>query len=256
MFCTVVGIPYGKYALKMAKYHLWPFGKYVCQRAGQERLSRVEEDSNLLGRGGDGEEKDYGEGGAVGNWLYIIFSCIFVAPFHCFAIGCCWFMVAFIPMAKLNMEALRWNFRAREIDVVEGYPGAGRDVLICTYNAANLYYMKYTVGGMNIMLVNLLPFVFISLFIGYCLEPLVHASGNPDFHAPNMVKLLISLFSIIPLTYYIGTAISSISAQTDSFAAGFYFILFLLCVFIFFGDCFLFLMFFLIYLSPLFRCCP
>jgi len=226
MFLTVIGIPYGKYSLKMAKYHLFPFGKYVCQHKGQERLTRVDEDSSLLqsrddvslGQGGE----ELAAAGPVAHWLYVVFSCIFVAPFHMFVFGCCWFVVIFIPMAKLNLEAMKWNFRAKEIDLLEGYPGPGRDVLICTYKAANICYTKYTVGGMNIMLVNLLPFVFISLFIGYCLEPIVHlSSGNNDWQgAPYIVKLFLSLFSIIPLTYYIGTAISSLSAQTDSFAAG------------------------------------
>lgn len=29
MFITIVGIPYGKFAFVLAKYWLWPYGKYL-----------------------------------------------------------------------------------------------------------------------------------------------------------------------------------------------------------------------------------
>lgn len=74
-----------------------------------------------------------------------------------------------------------------------------------------MYYYKYTVEGMNIILVNLLAFVLLSLLFGYI--PALKATVG------SMAVFLMSLLSIVPLAYYIGMAISSISAQS-TFAVG------------------------------------
>uniref|UniRef100_A0A3P8Z759 Cation/H+ exchanger protein 2 n=1 Tax=Esox lucius TaxID=8010 RepID=A0A3P8Z759_ESOLU len=83
--------------------------------------------------------------------------------------------------------------------------------LLCCYHAVNWNYYKYTVDGINVFAVNLLPLVIISLVIGYV------DKGNQ--FASSEVKFATAIVSIIPLSYYIGMGIASISAQSN-FAVG------------------------------------
>lgn len=100
---------------------------------------------------------------------------------------------------------------------------SGSHVLLCTYRAVGLKYYKYTVGGVNIMFINLLPVVFFVIFDGFVLLPLVeqmkrHKQLIPAFLAFLTSRSLIfflSLLSVIPLSYFIGMAVASISAQSS-----------------------------------------
>lgn len=38
---------------------------------------------------------------------------------------------------------------------MDEYPGAGADLELVVYEAANVYYYKYSVGGMNVILVSI-----------------------------------------------------------------------------------------------------
>ncbi len=96
-------------------------------------------------------------------------------------------------------------------------------VLLCTYRAVGLQYYKYTVGGVNILFVNLMPVVFFVIFDGFVLLPLVeqkrhngeHISPFLGFIASQALIFILSLTSVIPLSYFIGMAVASISAQSS-----------------------------------------
>ncbi|KAF8574320.1 hypothetical protein K439DRAFT_1420663 [Ramaria rubella] len=96
-------------------------------------------------------------------------------------------------------------------------------VLLCTYRAVGLRYYKYTVGGVNIMFINLLPIVFFVIFDGFILLPLAERrehAGKPltgflAFLASRSLIFILSLLSVIPLSYFIGMAVASISAQSS-----------------------------------------
>ena len=96
-------------------------------------------------------------------------------------------------------------------------------VLLCTYRAAGWQYYKYTVGGVNIIFVNLLPVVFFVIFDGMVLLPLAEGlqrAGKPvpfllSILASEMLIFVLSLLSVIPLSYFIGMAVASISAQSS-----------------------------------------
>ena len=96
-------------------------------------------------------------------------------------------------------------------------------VLLCTYRAVGLRYYKYTVGGVNIMFINLLPIVFYVIFDGFVLLPLAERrekAGEPltgfiAFLASRALIFILSLLSVIPLSYFIGMAVASISAQSS-----------------------------------------
>ncbi|KAI6039684.1 hypothetical protein EDC04DRAFT_2895020 [Pisolithus marmoratus] len=96
-------------------------------------------------------------------------------------------------------------------------------VLLCVYRAVGREYFKYTVGGVNIIFVDLLPLVFFVIFDGFVLLPLVEHReqlGKPipallAFIAWRGTIFVMSLASVIPLSYFIGMAVASISAQSS-----------------------------------------
>ncbi|KAI9058458.1 hypothetical protein FKP32DRAFT_1614893 [Trametes sanguinea] len=96
-------------------------------------------------------------------------------------------------------------------------------VLLCTYRAWGWKYYKYTVGGVNIIFVNLFPIVFFTIFDGLFLLPLVERREHAGKHIPAVLVFLtsralifiMSLASVIPLSYFIGMAVASISAQSS-----------------------------------------
>ncbi|KAI6140574.1 hypothetical protein BKA82DRAFT_4149105 [Pisolithus tinctorius] len=96
-------------------------------------------------------------------------------------------------------------------------------VLLCVYRAVGREYFKYTVSGVNIIFVNLLPLVFFVIFDGFVLLPYVEHREEIGKPVPALLALIASraviffmcLASVIPLSYFIGMAVASISAQSS-----------------------------------------
>ncbi|OCB84060.1 hypothetical protein A7U60_g8731 [Sanghuangporus baumii] len=96
-------------------------------------------------------------------------------------------------------------------------------VLLCIYRAVGFRYYKYTVGGVNIFFVNLMAVVFFALIDGFVLLPMRDKYEAHGDHVPAILQVLanrplvfiVSLASVIPLSYFIGMAVASISAQSS-----------------------------------------
>ncbi|KAF9645148.1 hypothetical protein BDM02DRAFT_3120716 [Thelephora ganbajun] len=96
-------------------------------------------------------------------------------------------------------------------------------VLLCIYKATGWQYYKYTIGGVNILFINLIPAVFLVILDGMILLPWVEHRGAAGKHVPAFIVFLASralifilcLASVIPLSYFIGMAVASISAQSS-----------------------------------------
>ncbi|KAM0753578.1 hypothetical protein T439DRAFT_322474 [Meredithblackwellia eburnea MCA 4105] len=91
-------------------------------------------------------------------------------------------------------------------------------VLLCTYHAAGLQYYKYTIDGVNVMFINLLSLVFFVIADFWFLEPWVekhHVGGVLRFVSGQATIFVLALLSVIPLSYFIGMAVASISAQSS-----------------------------------------
>lgn len=96
-------------------------------------------------------------------------------------------------------------------------------VLLCIYRAVGMKYYKYTVGGVNIIFINLLPLVFFVIFDGFVLLRMAENRERTGRHVPWILAVLasraliftLSLLSVIPLSYFIGMAVASISAQSS-----------------------------------------
>ncbi|OCF75230.1 calcium/proton exchanger [Kwoniella mangroviensis CBS 8886] len=101
--------------------------------------------------------------------------------------------------------------------------GPTSTVLLCTYRAIGLQYYKYTVGGVNIMFINLLPLVFFVIIDGLFILPFVEKQEHHGQPISPFLKLItaqalifvMALASVIPLSYFIGMAVASISAQSS-----------------------------------------
>lgn len=91
-----------------------------------------------------------------------------------------------------------------------GIPSA--QVLVCTYRAWGWEYYKYTIDGINIFFINLMFVVFFTIADEYFLTPLVQ---DQYWITHPVLIFTLSLASTIPLAYFIGMAVASISAQSS-----------------------------------------
>lgn len=167
----------------------------------------------------------------------------------------CWSLVVTVPMAKLTWVLLKnlaqqplalhfrspWQIDTRTLKVrgsEETYQlrpgvqaprlkrkhrrkGTGKRrsvILLCTYRAMGHQYFKYTVGGVNILFVNTVPIVFLTILLFYFVRPIARAhkaAGLLGTLCSDGVIFALSLASVLPLSYFIGMAVASISTQSS-----------------------------------------
>lgn len=119
------------------------------------------------------------------------------------------------PRLKVGQPAPKHSKKSLSASRAKGRLVTGRaKVLLCTYQAVGLQYYKYTVDGVNIIFIILMPFVIFVIFDAFFLEPL-HLGGFGGFIASQGVIFVLALLSVIPLSYFIGMAVASISAQSS-----------------------------------------
>jgi len=241
------GFKYASVLRGLANYLFWPFGKYVQRLVDiePESLSNydrrqpseesqndsdMDEDLGLISgrrhhrrnRLQTFKENSYelfalGPGG----WAFYLLFYTVVAPLQLFVSAICWGCVITIPMAKLTYVLTR-HLRRHPLSL--RFKSSGSTlmpfasslhqraiILLCTYQAIGLQYYKYTYDGINIIFINLLPVAFFVIFDEYVLHKLFHDAW---FTQPFIVFML-GLGSVIPLSYFIGMAVSSISAQSS-----------------------------------------
>lgn len=247
---TIIEIPYGKKCLELCTYYFWPFGKYLevvnlnsvegnSLISRENRQSTLTEDVTLQPPHDD--EQVYndenllqfqattsvfnrffvnrsGSNRTILEWIQFVLFLIFFAPIllitHLVCMTMSWLTIFFIPVAKVSFQGAKVILKdPLKVDIDDRYPPSpNADVVLCTYQAFNIFYYKYSVSGMNIILVNLLPFVLFTLVLSYCF-------GEAFVEKYAVFIFPLCLLSTVPLAYYIGKAVSSISAQT-SFALG------------------------------------
>lgn len=149
---TVVGIPYGRLAFKLAFYYAWPFGKFIVKTPNSSFFKN--EKQALIG---SSSRSGHSSKPTISYIIWGCVSCLLLWPTHMLAFVASWMTVFFIPMAKINIEGAQLLLKTPlRIDVCKDYPGPGAEVLLCAHKAFNIYYYKYSVGGMNIVLVSIL----------------------------------------------------------------------------------------------------
>lgn len=259
MFVTFLGRDYGRMCFRLATYFFWPFGKFVHQyhskplhaaanhtnasgRYTPVRSTCPDEDpasptkdlvvysknvdfesvanetASLLGtKDVPVKSKSLWNKPATYLWLPLGFPLLVLVHSIVFMVS--WFFVLTIPIAKINGKAITKILLTPPDEIGIGNSEKGltqrkhkhREIIMYTHQSFNLYYYKYTVDGVNVILANLLVFVILSIVIGY-------ADKDNKLVTP-ITKCVLGILAILPVTYYIGMAITSISAQS-SFAVG------------------------------------
>ncbi|XP_056157617.1 cation/H+ exchanger protein 1 [Lampris incognitus] len=244
MFMTVCGAPYGKLCWKLTGYFIWPFGKSIEKAGdGEKRCCLKIPTCEVIPEEGDSEDsgdfttpkesapllvsspvpievpvpakKPSSHWCRFSTYVWLLLGYPLLVVAHSLACLMAWLLVFTIPVAKMNARTLGSILLMPPEDVhihtIKNDQGCEHKVLLCCYHAFNIYYYKYTVQGINIFALNLLPFVAITLLIGYL------DKGN--HYTSVETKFALAIASIIPLSYYIGMGIASISAQSN-FAVG------------------------------------
>lgn len=204
-------------------------GSLVGRRRESVDSDSADEQDSLLGRTGRGERNETGLSTSKrrlfgrGQWtlgrviFFFVFYC-FIAPLMLLVSGICWLLVFFIPMGRVTL-ILFYHLRKRPLSLTF-HPDASyasnntkpSSILICTYRAVGTKYWKYTVDGTNIFLINFLAVVVFVIFDALVLRSALGIHSwitSPAFLFP------MALLSIIPLAYFIGQAVASISAQSS-----------------------------------------
>ncbi|EWC44747.1 hypothetical protein DRE_06525 [Drechslerella stenobrocha 248] len=148
--------------------------------------------------------------------FYILFYC-FLGPMLLVVSTICWIFVFTIPMARLNgillshlrRHPLALSFHSSETHHLRSDQSP---VLLCTYRAVGWKYYKYTVDGTNIFLINLM-LVVVFVVLDYWV--LLKFFGWHSTITSSPVLFVLALLSIIPLAYFIGLAVASVSAQSS-----------------------------------------
>ena len=193
-------------------------------------LESASENDSLLGRNARTEQSDdaqvkqkrrfFGRGEwTVGRVIFFIFFYGLITPGLFFASAMCWLMVFWIPMGKVTLLLfyhLRRHPLALSFHADSAYsrrPGSSSSsILVCTYRAVGMKYWKYTVDGTNIILIDLMGIVLFVIFDYWILK--VALGLDLGITHPAFIFTL-SICSIIPLAYFIGQAVASISAQSS-----------------------------------------
>ncbi|KAL8641941.1 MAG: hypothetical protein Q9228_001311 [Teloschistes exilis] len=199
---------------------------------GRRRASMesVDENDSLLGRARRGAESEYNSARAkrrlfgrgqwtVGRVIYFAYFYFLIAPLLLLVSGICWFLVFWIPMGKVTL-LLFYHLRRHPLALSfhsdtaysRGPSSPSSSILLCTYRAVGTKYWKYTIDGTNIFLFNLIGVVLFAIFNYWVLHV---ALGLDSWLTHPGFVFALALFSIIPLAYFIGQAVASISAQSS-----------------------------------------
>ncbi|KAI1388469.1 Sodium/calcium exchanger protein-domain-containing protein [Hypoxylon trugodes] len=155
----------------------------------------------------------------IGRVIFFIFFWGLITPSLLIVSAICWFLVFWIPMGKvtnllfdhLRRHPLALSFES-DIIIARTVDGPHSSILLCTYRAVGSKYWKYTIDGTNIFLINLMAVVIFVIFDWLVLDGVLHL--NNFLTSPGFL-FVAGLFSIIPLAYFIGQAVASISAQSS-----------------------------------------
>ena len=145
----------------------------------------------------------------AGRVIFFAFYYLLIAPLLLAASAVCWLTVFAIPMGRVTL-ILGYHLRQRPLALgfhsTADYTRSDStySILLCTYRAVGIKYWRYTIDGTNIIILDLLAVVVFTIVDFWCLGIL-----------PPAASFVLALLSIIPLAFFIGQAVASISAQSS-----------------------------------------
>ncbi|KAK9373417.1 Sodium/calcium exchanger protein-domain-containing protein [Lipomyces chichibuensis] len=156
----------------------------------------------------------------LGRIIFYVWFYVLVYPALLVVAAICWFMVFAIPMARvtvhlcshLRRHPLVLSFHHDNPLTRDEESFENTSILLCTYRAFGWNYYKYTVDGTNVFLMNLMFVVVFTIFDQYLISKIL---GSSTFITAPGVIFVLALCSVIPLAYFIGQAVASISAQSS-----------------------------------------
>ena len=161
---------------------------------------------------------------SIGRLLFYLFFYGILQPILYIIAALCWLFVFTIPMFNLN-SILCNHLRRRPLALYfvqekEFYKTSDPQqkkhrhqlIILCTYRCCGLHYYKFTLGGTNIFFINLLFVVVFVIFDYYVLKKGLQWKS---WYTDSSFLFCGCLFSIIPLAYFIGQVVASISAQSS-----------------------------------------
>lgn len=156
----------------------------------------------------------------LGRVVFFVSFYFLVGPLMLLVSLICWLLVFWIPMGRvttilvshLRRHPLALSFHSDTSYARLSTGSSSPSILLCTYRAAGTRYWKYTIDGTNIFFINLLG-VVVFVIVDFYLLGQFFGLQNWLTH-PGLIFTL-ALFSIIPLAYFIGQAVASISAQSS-----------------------------------------
>lgn len=190
--------------------------------ADEQNGAAGEEDEN-----NDIKVRFFGRGRwSFGRLLFYLFFYGILQPILYTIAAFCWLFVFTIPMFNLNSilcDHLRRRPLALKFEKEKEYYKKTSDprqkkmyrnqsIILCTYRCCGLHYYKYTLGGTNIFFINLLLVVVFVILDYYLLK---EGLQWKSWYTDSSFLFCGCLFSIIPLAYFIGQAVASISAQSS-----------------------------------------
>ncbi|GEQ70998.1 hypothetical protein JCM33374_g4679, partial [Metschnikowia sp. JCM 33374] len=182
------------------------------------------EDSPQENDGGDVKIRFFGRGRwSSGRLAFYFFFYGILQPISFATAAVCWLFVFTIPMFNLNRilcEHVRRRPLALHFEKEKDYykrvanskKPKKQSIILCTYRCCGLHYYKYTLGGTNIFFINLLSVVIFVILDYYLLK---EGLKWDTWYTDASFLFCGCLFSIIPLAYFIGQAVASISAQSS-----------------------------------------
>lgn len=220
LICLWAPRKYGIVLFKMGLYYLWPvsyciqvvsFGTVDCNN---ERLfnQNISDTTLLL----DGYILTKPKFSISAGAFYLLFGLI-LAPIQLLVSAICWLLVIFVPMARANLKivfALAKN--PLELAVLRK-PSLHHSIMFSesivtnVFRTSGLKYFNHSVNGINIVIINLTFLVFLSIFDEFVLSSLINLEST--LHSIGLFTCCI--FAVVPLSYFIGMAVSSISAQSS-----------------------------------------
>lgn len=150
---------------------------------------------------------------SIARLIYFLGYYFILVPVSIVVGGLCWLGVVGVPMARviahmlyhMRIHPLALKVRStKSFSDIEARNPDAFSIVLCTYRAFGAKYYKYTVDGTNIMLLNMLFVVFVTIIDAMMVGFL-----------PQGMHFVLSCVSIIPLAHFIGQAVASISAQSS-----------------------------------------